>query len=170
MSDIGYRDATAADAEAVARLFEQSFVATFGHLYAADDLALFLATKTAADFSGDLTDPAFAVRLAEADATPVGFIKLGPPDLPVDTPPASIELRQLYILEPWQGAGVAAMLTEWAFDEARRRGMRHLQLSVYVDNHRARRFYEKRGFVGVGHYRFMVGNHVDDDRVMRVAL
>ena len=57
-----------------------------------------------------------------------------------------------------------------AWQEARRRGCKHIQLSVYVDNHRARRFYEKRGFVEVGRYEFKVGNHIDDDRVMRVDL
>ena len=45
-----------------------------------------------------------------------------------------------------------------------------MTLSVYVDNHRARRFYEKRGFEEVGQYKFMVGNHEDDDRIMRVKL
>ena len=66
--------------------------------------------------------------------------------------------------------GIAATLMDWALEEGRRRGKAHMQLSVYVDNHRARRFYEKRGFVEVGHYQFKVGNHIDDDRVMRVAL
>jgi RimJ/RimL family protein N-acetyltransferase len=42
-----------------------------------------------------------------------------------------------------------------------------MQLSVYIDNHRARRCYERYGFVGVGRYRFMVGAHADEDVVMR---
>ena len=35
---------------------------------------------------------------------------------------------------------------DWALDEARRRGARQLYLSVFIDNHRARRFYERYGF------------------------
>ena len=45
-----------------------------------------------------------------------------------------------------------------------------MQLTVYVDNHRAKAFYERRGFVEVGRYDFMVGNHADEDIIMRVAL
>ena len=35
---------------------------------------------------------------------------------------------------------------------------------------RARRFYERYGFEEVGKYVFMVGNHADDDRIMRLTL
>jgi ribosomal protein S18 acetylase RimI-like enzyme len=43
-------------------------------------------------------------------------------------------------------------------------------LSVYIDNHRARRFYERYGFEEVGRYAFPVGGTIDDDRIMRLAL
>ena len=172
MSNIRYRDATEDDAANISALFCISFTETFGELYAPDDLAAFLDSLSPEAFAREIDDPAYAFRLAEEadDCRLVGFVKLGPPNLPGETPPDTIELRQLYVLGPWQGEGIAAALTDWAFDEARRRGKRHMQLSVYVDNHRARRFYEKRGFVEVGAYQFKVGDHIDDDRVMRVTL
>ena len=43
-------------------------------------------------------------------------------------------------------------------------------LSVYVDNHRARRFYARNGFEDRGRYAFMVGAHADEDRLMRRML
>ena len=170
MTCITYRAATIADAPAIAALFAETFTATFGALYAPHNLAAFLGRVTPDAFAAEIADTAFAFRLAEVDGALAGFIKLGPPDLPGDTPPATIELRQLYVLSPWHGAGIAAALTDWAFAEARVRQARHMQLSVYIDNHRARRFYEKRGFVEVGQYRFMVGDHADDDRIIRVVL
>ena len=167
---IDYRDATAADAKALSALFAECFKTTFAPLYAPLNLAMFLSQQSPRAFAEQLADPDFAFRLAEEHGRLAGFLKLGPPDLPGDTPPATIELRQLYVLPAWQGAGVAAALTDWAFAEGRRRAKAHLQLSVFVDNPRARRFYEKRGFVEVGEYKFMVGDHEDDDRIMRVAL
>ena len=167
---IDYREATLDDAAALSALFADCFTTTFGSLYAPHNLALFLSQQSTQAFAGQLADPDFAIRMAEDDDRLAGYIKLGPPDLPGPTPPATIELRQLYVMPAWQGEGVAAALTDWAFAEARRRGKRHLQLSVFIDNPRARRFYEKRGFVEVGEYRFMVGDHADDDRIMRVAL
>ena len=54
--------------------------------------------------------------------------------------------------------------------EARRRGARALYLSVFIDNHRAQRFYARYGFEAVGRYDFMVGTHADEDIIMRLKL
>lgn len=164
------RDARPEDAPAIATLFAQSFTDTFGPLYEPADLASFLAGADAAAFGAELADPDFDFQLAEAGDSLAGFVKLGPPSLAVEPAPGSLELRQLYVLGPWQGSGIAARLFDWTAERARRRGAHHLQLSVYVDNHRARRFYERRGFAIVGRCDFMVGEHRDDERVMRLAL
>ncbi len=164
---ISYRDGYPDDAHAVAKLFTDSFVDTFGHLYPPDDLAAFLSGVSADRFRAELEDSQFALELALDDGAVVGFVKLGPPELPVETPPDTLELRQLYVLKDWHGAGVAARLMDWAIATAKDSGARHLQLSVFVDNHRARRFYERYGFHAVGRYDFMVGTHADDDIVLR---
>lgn len=170
MNGFTYRDAGLADSAPVADLFARSFVETFGHLYARGDLDSFLAGVTPEAFAEEIGNPDFALRIAEAGDEPVGFAKLGPANLPVAAPPATVELWQIYVLKPWQGQGVAQQLYDWAEGEARQRGAGHLQLSVYVDNHRARRFYERRGFEAVGRYDFMVGTQADEDIVMRKAL
>jgi ribosomal protein S18 acetylase RimI-like enzyme len=167
---ISYRDGVAGDGKAVADLFRESFVATFGHLYAAEDLDAFLAGVTAEAFEEELADPGFAFRLAEDSGRLAGFTKLGPDNLPGEALPGTIELYQLYVLEPWHGSGIASKLMDWAIGEARSQGARYLTLTVYIDNHRARRFYERYGFEEVGKYVFMVGNHADDDRIMRLEL
>jgi ribosomal protein S18 acetylase RimI-like enzyme len=165
------REVTEADAPLIAALFRESFTETFGHLYAAEDLAAFLASKTPADFAREIADPAFHFQLAvSADGNPLGFVKLGPPDFPVETPPGTIELRQIYVIERATGQGIGAKLMDWATDRARLIGARHLQLSVFIDNARARRFYEKRGFSVIASYKFMVGNHADEDLIMRAPL
>jgi GNAT superfamily N-acetyltransferase len=167
---INYRDATSADAAALATLGAGSFTDTFGHLYTPADLALFLENHTKESWSAELADPAFAVRVAEADGAMIAYAKLGPPQLPFTPASGAIELRQFYVLAPWHGAGIAAQLMEWVTATARARGAGELFLSVFTDNHRARRFYERRGFEPVGTYAFMVGTHADEDIVMRLAL
>lgn len=167
---LALRPATLADAELVCNLFRTSFTETFGHLYAADDFAVFMAGVTTAAFEQEIADPAFRFQLASVDGEPTGFAKVGPAALPGPTPDATRELRQLYVLNRFTGSGVGAALMDWVLADARAGGARHLQLSVFIDNHRARRFYEKRGFVRVGRYDFMVGNHADEDIVMRAAL
>ncbi|HZG09951.1 MAG TPA: GNAT family N-acetyltransferase [Allosphingosinicella sp.] len=167
---IACRAATVEDAPIIDALFRASFTETFGHLYAPDDLAAFLAGFTEAAWQFELSDPRYAFRIAQEDGGAIGYAKLGPTSLPHVAPGPAIELRQFYLLSPWQGRGVAGALMEWVLAEARRRGARDLYLSVFVDNHRAKRFYARYGFTYVGPYAFMVGNHADEDQVLRLSL
>jgi diamine N-acetyltransferase len=164
---VRYRRGIVGDAASLAALFGRSFTETFGQLYSPEDLAAFLGTKTERDFRGELADDRFEFLLAEHGTGLGGYAKLGPADLPVETPSGTVELRQLYVLKEHQGSGIAAELMRRALEWARLKGARHVQLSVYVDNHRARRFYERYGFEPVGSYDFMVGAHADRDIVLR---
>lgn len=167
---IAYRNATPDDAGALAELGTLTFTHTFGHLYQPDDLAIFLQNHTPENWDKELRDPAFEVRVAELDGKLVGYVKLGPPHLPFEPRGEAAELRQLYVLEEMKGRGVAHELMQWVIDRARAKRADHLYLSVFTDNHRARRFYEKYGFEPEGTYAFMVGNHADEDIVMRLQL
>lgn len=164
------RDATPADAAAIDAVFRESFAATFGHLYAPEDLASFLAGFTVTGWAAELADPGFAFRVIADAAGIAGYCKLGPISLPATPEGPALELRQLYLLDRAKGTGSAQALMEWAMATARARGAAELWLSVYIDNHRARRFYERYGFEDRGPYVFMVGNHEDEDRLMRRAL
>jgi GNAT superfamily N-acetyltransferase len=164
------RDACAADLPAIDRLFRTSFVDTFGALYAPEDLAMFLAQFTPEAWAAELADPAFAFRIAERDAEPVGYAKLGPVKLPVDPVGKAAELHQLYMLSPAHGGGLGAALMDWVVETVRARGIGELFLSVFTQNHRAQRFYSRYGFEVVGPYHFMVGNQADEDVIMRLAL
>ena len=167
---IGYRDGALDDAELMSRLGARSFAETFGHLYSPGNLTVFLQNHRPENWAEELGDPAYAVRIAQDEDMPVGYAKLGPPSLPFEVTGPTAELRQLYVLKPWHGMGLGAVLMDWAIDEARRRGAAQLFLSVFVDNQRARRFYARYGFEQVGTYDFMVGTHADLDLVMRLAL
>lgn len=165
-----YRDATAADAATLDRIFDKTFCDTFAHLYRAEDLEAFLSSFGIADWEVQLSDSAFAFRIAEADGDPVGYVKIGPLKLPIEPQGPALLLDQLYVLNSHHGTGIARGLMDWAIGEARRRGAEELYLTVYVDNHRARRFYDRYGFQPVGRYDFMVGSHADEDVIMRKTL
>ena len=167
---IRYRLGCPADAEAIDRVFRKSFCDTFAHLYRSQDLESFLAKFTLGAWEAELADERFAFRLAECDAHLAGFIKLGPPELPVERGGEAIELRQFYLLHQWRGVGIANALMDWAMEEARVRGAREMHLTVYTENHRARRFYERYGFETVGPYTFMVGDQADEDIIMRACV
>ena len=167
---IDYRNGAPEDAEQLDALFTKSFCDTFAHLYRREDLDAFLSSFGVDDWRRQLLDPAFAFRIAEVDGVLAGYAKLGPLKLDVDPRGPALLLDQLYVLSEHHGSGVARTLMDWAIEEARHRGAEELYLTVYVDNHRARRFYGRYGFEAVGRYDFMVGTHADEDVIMRKAL
>ena len=164
------RDATPDDAKALVAVFERVFGETFAHLYQTADLQAFLAEHGEETWRAQLADPSFSIRLVEDDGAVAGYSKLGPLRLPVEPGPPALELRQLYVAKAWHGTRVGRILMDWTIAEARRRGARELYLSVFTENPRARRFYERYGFEEVGPYKFMVGDQADDDIIMRLDL
>ena len=167
---VTYRAASVADLPAIDRIFRTSFCDTFAHLYSDEDLSAFLSKFTAEAWRSEMEDSAYSFRIAEDEGEAVGYLKLGPSTLPVETGASATELRQLYVLKAHHGTGVARELIDWGLHEAKQRGAEELYLTVYVDNRRARRFYERYGFVAVGSYDFMVGSHADEDIIMRKVL
>ena len=143
---VRYRRAGPDDAAALSELGARTFTHTFGHLYQPEDLELFLQNHSPQNWNKELNDPAFQVRVAEREGALVGYVKLGPPHLPFEPRGEAAELRQLYVVEEMKGQGVADELLRWVIERARDEGADYLYLSVFTENHRARRFYEKYDF------------------------
>lgn len=167
---VTYRNANFRDAETLDRIFGTSFCDTFAHLYRPEDLDAFLSSFGISDWEQQLSDPEFAHRIAEVDGKAAGYVKLGPLKLPIESQGRALLLDQLYVLKEHHGSGIARDLMDWTLGEAARRGAAQIFLTVFIDNHRARRFYDRYGFEAVGSYDFKVGNHVDEDIIMRKAL
>jgi ribosomal protein S18 acetylase RimI-like enzyme len=167
---VSIRPATAADLPAIDRVFRTSFCDTFAHLYRPEDLAAFLSGFTAEGWAAEFEDPAYAFQVGEIGGEIMGYAKLGPNKLPHVAPDELLELKQLYLLKPAHGTGLAQALMRWALDEARRRGVKRLALSVWSENWRAQAFYRRFRFTDRGPVTFKVGNHPDEDRVWETSL
>jgi len=168
---IGYRLATPADGPAAAAMGRRCFVETFGGHFDPDDLVLHLDRMFGpGGLPGELADPSVRVMLAEDGDAIAAYLKLVPMSLAADHPPGALEIKQLYVLEPWQGAGVAAALMRRAIGLARDEGAPALFLSVWEHGARAIAFYRRHGFTVVGHAPFLLGTRVYQDPVMRLDL
>jgi ribosomal protein S18 acetylase RimI-like enzyme len=168
---ISYRDATPADGAVLGGIARATFIDTFGTLYRLEDMATFLKQGSDEAYAAELADADNSVRFALTGGTPIGFCKVSSLKLPAPDPaPGAMELRQLYIYKPWQGLGIADVLTGWAKDTARARGAPEIWLSVFTENPRARRFYARHGFEEVAPYHFMVGDQADEDILCRARL
>ncbi len=166
------RRAVPADAAALGAMGERSFRETFDDVPETELVPWLERTFGPAALAPQLA-PAGDTEIAVAEDAGriVGFIKLTPLTLPPFAPDAApLELKQLYVLKGWQGAGVADALTRWLIDRARGRGADALYLSVYEHNARAIAFYRRYAFRQVGTHPFVIGAHVDIDPVMRADL
>lgn len=168
---VAYRTAGAAEAPALAAMGRLCFTETFGPHFPPGDMALHLERMFgAAAWPAEYEDPALMIRMAEADGDVAAYLKLAPMKLQVPHEPGALEIKQLYVLTPWQGAGVAAVLMDWAAETARAAGAPALYLSVWEKGDRAIAFYRKTGFETVGVAPFRLGERVYQDPVMRLAL
>jgi hypothetical protein len=110
---ISYRDATPADGAVLGGIARATFIDTFGTLYRLEDMATFLKQGSDEAYAAELADADISVRFALTGGTPIGFCKVSSLKLPAPDPaPGAMELRQLYIYTPWQGLGIAVLLSE----------------------------------------------------------
>lgn len=166
---VAIRRAMPADAPVLASLGARTFVESFGHLYAPEDLQAFLdESHSEAAYARALADPAYALWIAERDGAAVGYAQAGPCGLPhADVRPGDGELKRLYLLADAQGGGIGARLFEEALAWLERDGPRTLWISVWSENFGAQRFYGRHGFAKAGEYDFIVGRQRDHEFIYR---
>ena len=156
------------DLSQLARLGRETFIETFGTLYTPDDLNHFLqnvySEKTVAQ---ELADPKLTHRVIDNGEDLVAFIKIGPVHVPVDNPlPGAMEIWQLYVRREFIALGLGKQLMAWADDEFQKRDAGDIYVSVFSENERAIRFYQRHGFKKVGEYGFPIGDQIDLEWIM----
>ncbi|WP_419808222.1 GNAT family N-acetyltransferase [Sphingomonas sp.] len=168
------RAARTYDAGALSLVAGASLLETFFGIIPAADLVAHATGKSgAAVFAGWIDDPASAVFYAGAAGTdaPVGYAVLTTPYFRSEVlRPGDTELRRIYTLAAMHGSGLGAALLDAAIGEVKSRGHARVLLGVHPDNRRARRFYERQGFVVVGERTFAVGTQRFTDPIYALAL
>ncbi len=161
-----YRTPDIAEAAKVAALGRDTFIESFGHLYSAEDLALFISQVYQPHIiKSEMQNPKLRYLIAESDGQMIGLCKVGF-GVTLDYDPGErrvVELKQLYLHRTAHGTGVGQALMDWAIEQATSGDADEMLLSVYSDNPRAQRFYERNGFAKIADTYFMVGNQRDDE-------
>ena len=163
------RRAGSADAETLAALGAATFLETFGHLYAPQDLQAYLAQAYDLDRTrADLADPAKASWLVEADGVAIGNALAGS-CLLFFVVGLSVcdELMWLFFLLAWQMGGFGARLFGEVMAWLQAGGPRAVWIGVWSENYGAQRFYARHGFEKAGEYDFHVGAQIDLEFIFR---
>jgi ribosomal protein S18 acetylase RimI-like enzyme len=164
------RRASFADAAALARITEQTFTETFGHLYPPEDLAEYVSGNCTEESCGNLLDdPEIGAWLIGVDrASPVGYATAGPCKLPIENhEPNAGEVRQLYVLATHQNQRIGAKLLDVALSWLDEQRFSPLYIGVWSENLGAQRFYGRYGFRKVAEYGFPVGKTVDHEFILK---
>ena len=162
------RRATAADAQLIATLGADTFVASFGAQNEPANIAMHLAKSYGVEIQErELADPDFTYLIPDMDGRIAGYacVRDGAPP-PCVMGEAPVEVLRFYVVQDFHGTGVAQALMDACADDARARGGRTLWLGVWDQNPRAIRFYKKWGFEDVGGQTFMLGDDPQQDRVL----
>lgn len=129
MSRIRLRPARVEDAAALAAIHRAARRAAMPYLPELHD------EKEDRDWMARSVLPNATVRVAQAQGRPIGYLAL-----------SGNRLDQLYVVPAHQGRGVGSRLLA----EAKILSPGGLRLHVFQRNHRARAFYEARGFTAIG--------------------
>ena len=140
-----------------ARFLTDIFRQTYGHGYAEDRLERHIASRFGeAQQRAQLVDPARWTLRTAREGQWVGFVMVNRaapvPRAVVAARPAEVE--RFYLGAEAHGSGLAQQLLAAAVERAAREGHDALWLTVWQHNARAKRFYEKVGFVHSGMHPF----------------
>jgi ribosomal protein S18 acetylase RimI-like enzyme len=162
------RKATAADADVLSELALKIFLDTFGAQNNPEDIELHASRSYSREIQlAEINDPTLTYLLAVVDGQPAGFAMIGLPRSEscskFDKP---VELFRFYVEKSWHGKGIAQPMMKECEKIARSLGGGTICLSVWLENPRAIRFYEKVGFRKEGTQPYILGNDVQTDWVM----
>jgi ribosomal protein S18 acetylase RimI-like enzyme len=139
-SRIGIRSAGAADAPAVAEIWYQGW--RDGHEgHVADELA---AVRTYESFRSRAAERVNDTVVVLVDGVVAGFVVV------VDD-----EIEQVYVVREHRGSGVAPRLLREGERLVSENGFEYAWLAVVAGNRRARRFYERSGWIDEGPFDYL---------------
>ena len=162
---------TGAELAELAELAAATFVDTYGQHNTPEDMAAyvsaFFSERTLAEQMAEPHSCFLMLRLADK---PAGYARMRrvAPDLPVPSP--CWEIERFYIDRLYHGMGLAQQLMAACIAKGRLYGYAGLWLGVWCRNGKAIRFYEKMGFRHVGEKPFVLGNDVQTDHILFLAL
>ena len=111
------------------------------------------------------------VLVAEVDGAVLGYVRLDQTG-PLPSHAHVLTINGLAVSPEHQRQGIGLALVQAALEEARRRGARKVSLRVLAPNARARRLYERCGFVqeGVLRREFLLNDELVDDLLLACHL
>lgn len=169
---ISIRSANQNDAALIADISRQTFYDTFASQNTPENMQLFLDTRFSREtLMLEFSNPANLFFIAYKGEEVAGYLKLQDKDKPMLLQDfAAMEIVRIYAVNSMIGKGVGKLLMQMSIDTAIRRNNTLLWLGVWQENKRAIEFYKNWGFEIFGEHKFILGNDVQTDWLMKKQL
>lgn len=151
---------------------EETFLDTFASQNKPENILKYVATTFSADrVEKELANENSEFYFIETASSVAGYLKLNQGEAQTEQDLAkALEIERIYIRRSFQGTGAGRALMNLAIEFANTAKMDWIWLGVWDQNIKAIEFYRKSGFVEFGQHDFHMGNELQRDIVMKLAL
>ena len=171
MQDIVIRRITISEVEALQKIGRKTFRETFEEVNSEEDMLKYEAESLSIEkLTQELENPDSEFYFAVKEGEILGYLKLNFDDAQTEKVEEGYEIERIYVLKAFHGMKVGQILFEKALQIGQEKEMSSVWLGVWEENHRALRFYEKNGFEVFGKHDFVLGEDVQTDLMMKLAL
>ena len=161
-----------ADVEVLAKIAKQTFRETFAQGNTEEQLQeYFEEAYNLRVLLTELEDPDSESYFIMHEEEIAGFLKVNWGNAQTERElENAFEIQRLYVLQTYQGFGLGKQLFEFALEHAEKNGFSWAWLGVWEHNTKAQVFYYRYGFEKFSQHRFMVGQKVDTDWLLKKKL
>ncbi len=162
------RKAKPNDASALAVLAERTFRETFEADNSSQDMDQHCTQAYGLEIQTlEILDPHIDTFVCEFELELIAYVQLSwlpAPSYVTAQRPA--EIRRFYVDSPWHGQGIAGALINHVLEHVESQNADQIWLGVWEHNPKARRFYQKMGFLEVGEHVFQLGSDPQRDLIL----
>jgi ribosomal protein S18 acetylase RimI-like enzyme len=118
--------------------------------------------------NGELQNPMVIFYFVKVDGEVIGYTKLNLPGAQTDLNDVdSIEIERIYVDGRQQGKQYGKLLMDKAIQVAKEKNLKYVWLGVWEENKKAIQFYERNGFRYFSDHKFMLGDDLQRDILMK---
>jgi len=163
---------TSSDVVALQNISRKTFIETFAEVNSPENMTSYLAEEFSLDkLSTEILNPNIHYYSACITEEVIGYLKLNfgtaQKELQDEN---SLEIERIYVSKEYLGTQVGQLLLGKAITIANDKKLDFIWLGVWEKNHRAIRFYEKKGFEVFDEHLFIIGDDKQTDLLMKLKL
>nr|WP_199158370.1 GNAT family N-acetyltransferase [Pedobacter sp. ASV2] len=149
-----------------------TFSETFAHENSEENIRNYLEQSFSIDkLTAELSNPDSEIYFAMNGEKVIGYLKINIGNAQTETlNDGAFEIERIYVLKEFHGKKVGQMLYQKAIELAHAINASYVWLGVWEENHRAKRFYEKNGFITFDKHAFWLGDDEQTDLMMKKVL